>query len=182
MPRFTRKTTIKELEQFIKREIEESEEGTGLHSFLTILEEEPKHKKLMDDLSKFGFLWQLENLIDLEDKHSDSPYCSFPLLGYHYHSGVSFLGLMGGSDYGEPMFFVLYQDDKNKLRGYIPSKGNSINPFSKMIFGEDEELDDKFAKEKGYEDYHGLVKSDELLLNHEELLKDILKRIKIKAI
>lgn len=49
------------------------------------------------------------------------------------------LGQAGG-DWEIPVYYVIYEDDKGELRGYIPEHGNTFNPETRAAYsGEDED-------------------------------------------
>ena len=49
-----------------------------------------------------------------------------------------------GGDWEEPVYFIVYLDDKNKLRMYVPKCGNVYNNLTKEALGNDEDLDEQF--------------------------------------
>lgn len=88
-----------------------------------------------------------------------------------------------GGDVEIPLSFIVYFDDKDKLRGYIPKKGNIYNKELKCVYGSEYEHEDEdedvlymptnedIANE--HERFQNLCK---LTLNMEEFNKDILER------
>ena len=52
----------------------------------------------------------------------------------------TYLGVMAGGDWEEPVYFIIYWDGA-KLRAYIPNDGNPWNEINKMPFGNDENSD-----------------------------------------
>lgn len=42
-----------------------------------------------------------------------------------------------GGDWEQPVHFAIYLSDKGKLRVYIPTKGNTFNPWTKMAIGDE---------------------------------------------
>lgn len=58
-----------------------------------------------------------------------------PLMGYNtLDNGLSFLGITAGGDWEAPIFFIIYFDG-NKLRGYIPEKGNTWDVENRIAYG-----------------------------------------------
>lgn len=177
MPRYTKAMELSEFKSEFNRLLDKLDfegEDKTIYNLVT----EFLTPTLQKDLSKFNFYCEnlIEKATDLTFK--DTPYFDFPLLGYQEFNGISFLGLIGGSDYGLPLFFILYIDDKNRIRGYLPSKGNAVNPLSKSTFGEDNVKDDLYFQSKGFVDMGDfLSKDNNHLLMSELLLKDILTRI-----
>ena len=43
-----------------------------------------------------------------------------------------------GGDWEYPVWFCIYIDDNNKLRVYVPYKGNTFNKYTKTAFGSEE--------------------------------------------
>lgn len=184
MPRYTNIMSIETLKVKINSSIKKKDLAGDESRIYNVLTEFRELFPLLErDLNKYNF--NLENLIDKTDEDFEvafkqSKYFNFPLLGYQTHNKMSFMGLLGGSDYGEPVFFLLYIDPKDNIRAYIPKDGNAINPISKSVFGDDIEKDDLFAKSKGYEEYGDYLNADILDLNVDLLLADIFNRIVVK--
>lgn len=52
-----------------------------------------------------------------------------PLLGYHQlPNGLTFWGSSAGDDAEFPVHFILYVDEKDQVRGYVPQRGNAFDP------------------------------------------------------
>jgi hypothetical protein len=177
MPRFTKEYTIEEFKKIYDAELAKQDEP----DIRFYLEEGVGNSKVVKDLSKYDFIYSMENLIDKTEQYFKEnfgglPYFNFPLLGYNKIDDVTFIGFLGGADYTLPIFFILYLDQNGKLRGYIPYKGNALNPLNKSLIGEDSDFDNTFALNQG-------LTTDDLFSNKhtfldEALLKeDILKRI-----
>ena len=66
-------------------------------------------------------------------------YNGAPLLGLQTIKDFNFVGVYAGGDWEAPVFFILYYDDKNKLRAYIPSDGNPYDRVNKEAWGNGEE-------------------------------------------
>jgi hypothetical protein len=186
MPRYIKNNSIDDLKKFLDASVKKNEEVAGdIVDLLISLEECVGTSKLMKDLSKFNFyyenvLLEKDTIKSTEDNDRDYFYDNFPLMGYQTIENRTFFGVLAGSDYGLPLYFILYQDDKNTLRGYIPSKGNVINPYSKSPFGEDEDMDEKFAKEKGFSSIWEMDEKCFQFLNEEQLVQDICDRLLVK--
>lgn len=75
----------------------------------------------------------------------------FPFDNECTNNGVNFYELngfaialcYGGGDWEVPIYFCLYYDDRDKLRLYIPTKGNLFNKYTKTAYNSeyDTELD-----------------------------------------
>ncbi|MBC9702588.1 MAG: hypothetical protein H9W83_08680 [Leuconostoc sp.] len=185
MPRYIKKNTTEDLRKFLADFIQKNEEiADSIESALVSLEECIGTSKLMKDLSKFDFYYENVLLEEHTKKTAEDVrsyfYDDFSLMGFQTVEDRTFYGVLAGSDYGLPLYFILYQDDKNTLRGYIPSKGNVLNPHSKMPFGEDEDMDEKFAKEHGFSTVWEMDEKGFAFLNKEQLIEDICKRLYVK--
>ena len=67
-------------------------------------------------------------------------HCGEPLLGFHTLSnGLTFLGVMAGGDWEQPIFFIIYYDDE--LRAYVPEDGNVWNTDTNEAYGNDNKKD-----------------------------------------
>ena len=86
------------------------------------------YQSLSKDL-KISF--DTENMIVENDRYGMS------ILGLQHIKDFNFLGVYAGGDWEVPVFFILYYDDKNKLRAYIPSDGNPYNRKTKEAWGND---------------------------------------------
>jgi hypothetical protein len=178
-----KKNTIAEFKQFLHDFIKKNDEvASDIVDVLVSLDECIGTSKLLKDLSKNNFYY--ENVLLEEDtKKTDDRdyfYDDFPLMGYHTIDNRTFLGILAGSDYGLPLYFILYQDDKNTLRGYIPSKGNALNPLNKFPFGEDQEQDEEFSKKHGFSSVWDMEKACFAFLDKELLIQDICNRLQVK--
>lgn len=86
------------------------------------------------------------------------------------------------------LFAVLYLDEKQQLRAYVPRNGNAFNPINGKPFGEGgyyndanntpvNEDDDSAARTFGYTDYadflHHLPSDLEKAYNKKEILEDL---------
>lgn len=80
------------------------------------------------DLSKVNF--DLENFESSNDKYDTWPHCGFHTLP----NGLSFQGFSAGGDWEHPVYFIIYWDG-TKLRGYIPTEGNTFNRKTKYSYG-----------------------------------------------
>jgi hypothetical protein len=112
------------------------------------------------------------------------------LLGYRtLDNGLTFLGVNAGGDWEVPIFFIIYWDGK-KLRGYIPTEGNTWNTISKVALGNGEESDIKYLSKLFPQEYADFDKKgqywkdsfvsiykDRVHLDKDLLEKDIKARI-----
>jgi len=110
-------------------------------------------KRIEEDLKKVEF--DEENM-EWEAKEVDED--GKKVIGFHtLANGLTFLGIQAGGDWESPLVYILYYDG-TKLRGYIPTDGNTWNTKNKKAYGNDDEdeeaVDSKNAKERfGVEDF-----------------------------
>lgn len=163
----------KELEYLVKEfatekgeEIDFEEEQIDIY---TLIENCPKIEK---DLEKVEF--DLENYETDPDGFRDH----MPLVGYQTIGELTFLGVSAGGDWEIPIFFLIYVDEKNKLRAYIPSKGNAYNTQTKSAYGNYEDEDEEQAKKLGYSSMVELYDADNLY-NWEQIEEEIKNRFEI---
>ena len=70
-------------------------------------------------------------------------------------SGIDYLALLVNGDWEEPVAVFVYWDGK-KYRGYVPTRGNTINTINKSAFGNDEDADNEYCtKYLGLKDCYG---------------------------
>ena len=118
-----------------------------------------------------------ENFSDSSDSLA---YSLNGLMGYNVlPNGLTFLGMIAGGDWEFPVFFIFYWDGKD-IRAYIPTEGNPWNTSTKQAYGNDEEKDAKNAKKRyGYDDDYDFS-VETLSFVKEDIIKDIVERIKEK--
>ncbi len=103
------------------------------------------------------------------------------IIGYRtLDNGLTFLGCVAGGDWESPVFFIAYWDGK-KIRGYIPTEGNTWNTTTKKAYGNDMKADLKDLK-KRWPDYYGNMEeledaADEIDLDPAKIIEDIKARI-----
>lgn len=179
MPRYTKAITPKELNNAINRVIQKNQTyADDVEGLLIGLAECVGTNLLEKDLSKFYF----ENALLKENVKSTHPV--YDLLGVISIEQVTCFGALVGTDYGTPFYVILYIDDKDRLRGYIPKDGNSINPFTNEPFGEGDDLDDKIAQMLGYVGYGDMDYSQSSVQAHfydiDRIKADIAGRIQLR--
>ena len=92
-------------------------------------------------------------------------------------NGLSYLGVTAGGDWETPLFFIVYWDGEN-LRGYVPKDGNTWNTKNNCAFGNDEEADEAFFKQKGWK--YDCNVSSKVKYDFKKIEEDLLKRIVFK--
>ncbi|MGF0347649.1 hypothetical protein ACQR3P_28830 [Rhodococcus sp. IEGM1300] len=112
-------------------------------------------------------------------------YLSVDYAGIQEHEGLVFFGLFALSDAEIPCFLIVYFDDKDRLRAYIPKKGNAYNPLYKSCLGIDPLGDNEYMESIGQEfDFMERYEEDSdfrlSLFNNKLLFESIIKRIVIK--
>lgn len=96
----------------------------------------------------------VENCI-VDKKYIGAKYTGDSLLGFHtLDNGLTFFGIMGGSDWSWAMFSIFYYDGK-RIRAYTPIRGNMVNTDFKSALGLEGEYDDT-DEEKVQEKYEKL--------------------------
>lgn len=113
--------------------------------------------------------------IDLGNINVDRPTEGFSLKGFQrLDNGLTFLGVEAGNDGDHPVFFIVYVDQANEVRAYVPEKGNSFNPETRTPYGSEDLVD---AEPTAYEEL-----PEELQASHETMLEDIQARFGLSPI
>ena len=85
---------------------------------------------VMDDLKKVQFDWE-----NYEYGNGQGYNGCENITGFNTTpGGLPFLGVTAGGDWEVPVFLIVYYDGK-KLRGYIPTDGNTWNTKAKAAYG-----------------------------------------------
>ena len=113
-----------------------------------------------------------------------SPYGS--ILGFQTtESGKAFLGLNSCNDTEHPVYFILYLDRGDNLRGYVPNVGNVYNKLANTAFGlhpswradyKNRDADGKFEKitlNEGISDPEAMLFQYGQRLEHHEKLSSV---------
>lgn len=138
-------------------------------------------RQIQNDLSKITF--DFENL-DVEDE-------AYENTGFHtLDNGLSFLFGMASGDWECAIGFIIYWDGK-KLRGYIPTLGNTFNLKKKCAFGSEDNGDDivdcfsnfvyEITGRPATSQELDSINCGEYYVNLELFKEDILSRIEIDA-
>lgn len=191
MPRYAKKSTVTDLRNKFKEYITAlrndgyEEESVYWYDFIDFC---PCGNQLLKDLSKVEFDLEnnsIETVDDLCDESKTLEYSVNELNGilkqaisenpkyavvslpsaFIQLKDYAILLCWGGGDWECPVLFIMYLDDKNKLRAYVPNKGNTFNPEFKSAFGNNDDYP---------EDDIGI------LPNFDLMFKDIQNRIVIK--
>jgi len=144
--------------------------GDDLYSWLD--SDNPKAAKVLEDISKYH--------IDLENNDWFDVSCNEeqPAVNTTKH-GIDYMAAYAGGDWQWPVLFFIYWDGSN-YRGYVPLKGNAINPKTKAAFGDDEELDKKFCRENNLKYYDNLEEGLWERWNIEACLEDFEARLEVR--
>ena len=180
MPRYFKSIGVDQLIEKVEKAVKAY--GGNKYSRYCWKDLTPQIKK---DLSKCNF--DMENVAE-----EQTDFGPKELIGYHtLNSGLTFRGLCAGGDWEFPVFFIIYWDGQ-KLRGYIPKRGNPWNTDSGYPYGNPgeggNELENGINLKKRYPDkFKGwdLEECNEFGSQHVdwdiELIKqDIMDRIKLK--
>jgi len=90
-------------------------------------------------------------------------------------NGLTYLGVIAGGDWECPVFHIIYWDGA-KLRGYVPTDGNTWNTDTKEAYGNNEEADDKNSQKRFGFDADALD-----IMECDKIVADIEARIKFKT-
>ena len=116
----------------LKDKMEGTKHGPGIKDKYYFFDPYELPDQVKKDLKKVQF--DFENY---EFKNGEGYQGSTPIVGWQVStSGLPFLGVAAGGDWEFPLFFIIYWDGK-KLRGYIPTDGNTWNTDTKMAYGND---------------------------------------------
>jgi len=97
------------------------------------------NSSILKDLQKIKF--KIENVSMSNNRFGND---NDKWLGFNRVGDLSFLGLLAGGAWEDPVFFIIYYDGK-ELRGYVPIAGNIFRNDIKAAFGSD--MDDKYFSE-----------------------------------
>lgn len=156
MSRLAKRITKEELKQAIESNFDD-------YGFYDVIYE----RQVTDDLSKINFDFEnaSPNAFTREDES---------LLIKELPNGMFYCLCSAGGDWEYPVHFILYMSDKNKIRGYVPSKGNTYNTKFKCAYGSEED-NENYDEEVDCFD----IDETEPTLNLEEFEEDIMRRIKL---
>lgn len=134
---------------------------------LSAINEDPFYSIRQKDLKKVKF--SFDNIIfRQEDK----------LMGFHQLGELSFLGLSAGGSWEWPVHFILYVNEKNQIRGYIPENGNLYNKKTASAYGNHEKADNQMAKNLfDIEDYRDLGRHNE---DFDSMINDITTLVTVR--
>jgi len=143
------------------------------------VEADDLHSKLFDDtsisfaLENTSLGWNLS-----EEKTLEEATITLMIPGNHDPKEVPVILMNAGGDWEVPVYFIVYLDDKKKIRFYSPKPGNVFNPKNKEAFGNDEDKDEAFCKKIGmdYDDLFSMGK-DEIVPDYNLMRKAIKARL-----
>jgi hypothetical protein len=111
------------------------------------------------DLSKVNF--DMENCYCDQDPGISGGSSFRKIQGFHtLPNGLSFLGVCAGGDWEHALLYILYWDG-TKLRGYIPTDGNTWNTKTKMAYGNGAE---SIKEPRDYRDVKACAKYEKRVL------------------
>jgi len=179
MVRYTTPTTPQELSTTINTIIHRNRYAVqDVEGLLIVVDTCKGVNMLAADLSAFNY----ENATT--ETTIDQNHPLYPYIGLTQFGHVTVYGTLLSTDYGTPYYAVLYRDDKQRLRGYIPRQGNAINPITNELFGDGGIHDDRIAQFLGYADYrsmpHGTPATDAQFYDINRLTNDIVTHIQLK--
>ena len=93
---------------------------------------------LKKDLQKIDADW--ENTLFTEDK----------IIAHTTPNGVQYVSAYHCGDWELPVYFILYVDHTNTLRGYVPKDGNTYDTCTKAAYGNEDAEDSQVARWASY--------------------------------
>lgn len=189
MTRFTSKHTMDELVNTIKQYYQKAKDECSDDSFWGVFPElVEKDLDIPIGFSEGGSLWDDFNLrYSSYDEEDDLPWqkdinngpkeyirefyklndCNTPMenLYLEVREGFPIVICSGSEDDEFITYFIMYLDDKNNIRAYVPKKGNTFNPKTNRPYEVDWDT--------GFNNMH-------YKLNLEKFLKDIKENIIFK--
>lgn len=174
MPRYAKKSSVEDLRnkfsdihnQFIERDewyedehiplytfIDETFEGNRVYKDLQKVEFDLENNSIecvdelaYDDISPEYTLEELKGIF--KKAYAENYNCAISSLpsAFLQLKDYAILLCWGGGDWEYPLFFILYLDNKNHLRGYVPSKGNTFNLKYKSAYGNNEDYPENDEK------------------------------------
>lgn len=167
MPRYAKKSTIIDLRNKFKKYITNLKNDDDYDDEELIFWEDfidfcPCGNQILKDLSKIAFDLENNSINSIDDLCDESKTTEYTINDLKerlkqaiskcpQHAIVSLpnafiqlkdyaiLFCWGGGDWEYPVLFILYLDDKNRLRAYVPNKGNTFNPKYKAAFGNNDD-------------------------------------------
>lgn len=102
-----------------------------INKIKSLNEEDLVALRLSSGLTKVKFDWENSYIYNIEDPDFENQ-CKFREV-----FGTTILLTYAGGDWEYPVSFILYIDDKGRLKGFIPNAGNTYNKDIKQAFGND---------------------------------------------
>ncbi len=159
--RIAKKVTKQELKEKILKEIILNGEISPYYLF----------QKLEKDLKKINFNFENYTMcgeyFDCDDKNPEEWGINT------LDNGLTYCMCSAGGDWEHPVSFIIYIDNKNKLRAYIPSDGNVYNKKYKCAYGSESDC------ENYEDDFDDFDVDDVEPVNMELFIKDIENRITV---
>lgn len=120
------------------------------------------------------------NYMRWSDLHKETENVPNHLLGYHtLENGFTFYGMYGTNDCVWPVYFILYYDGE-KIRGYVPQKGNQFCLETKEAWGQECSFFDSYEESEEFEETLMKKLENYTYFNYEEIKENILQKIKVK--
>lgn len=117
--------------------------------------------------------------IDVEPDHPLHDLVGFVKIG-----DIAVYGMLGRKNETERFYVVLYVDEKNNVRGYIPKTTNSIDLDTGLLLGTNKVRDLELIQQEPSYTFPPLDPSRESVQTHihekEQLIQNIVARIQIK--
>lgn len=128
------------------------------------------------DLSKIES--EYENVSCVPDEYCTSGFTA----GWDTINGFAVLWIALGGDAEQPFAAVLYLDDKNKIRAYIPKDGNCYDKKHKMAYGC--MWWEEYGEEQGIPEFgdDGFDEAVGIQFDDAKLRADVEKRLQVKEV
>jgi len=164
MPRYAKSGTTKEklteaiMKFYDEEEYDDDEDADDEEKFEYALKNALYSKVVRKDLSKIEF--DFENITVKTDEFDMRGFVA----GFDTVHDFAILWVGAGGDWEQPLAFCLYLDNKNKLRGYIPTNGNFFDVEHKAAWG-------------NYDDKYDNIDNDPIRFNMNLMWNDVADRI-----
>lgn len=163
MTRFTRTISKDQLKQIISTVLfENAYEVSTINDIITHAENLNNQDLLIADLMEHPAL-RVASHNGVWPATTDHPIND--LIGITTIGHITAYGLLLGM-YDHPLYYgILYVDNRNRLRFYVPEAGNAINPINHQPFGIEQLADDMIAQHIGQSAYKDINPEDVNILN-----------------
>ena len=123
--------------------------------------------------------FDFENILNFWDDDKEHSYINKYNMELININGkqVPIICAYAGGDWEYPVNFIIYLDDKNKLRMYVPKCGNTYNALTKEAIGNDDDLDEQFCLQECQLQNIKPSSTDEIEADYNLMMLDIKSRL-----